>query len=227
MNYQQYPDRITIEVIETLKVSPNKANFGVKIASSSIVFGDEALKTSKEIRSFVRELTSLGIREDCISVENVFIQSKTRKIFNSSTAEFTIKVTNVEKEKLAEVLNAIAAQKEIELQDIEWIYSELEKKKAALLRRAAQASKQQAHELCHVLGVNLLGVYNLSSKWREPDSSAFNEHEVFRSRMSKSVGRREDEIEGFDLIFNYSDYLQVTVKIDYRVSEFTDAPQVS
>ena len=221
MSYQ-YPDKITLETQKRLHLFPENANITITMTSASVVSGHEALNTSQEIRGLVSELITQGVREDHISVEHMFIQSKTRKIFHASTAKFTIKVASIRREEVPNVLKVIASQKDIELDDIEWVYDDLDAKKSELLQQAVRTSVQEARKLCQVLGVQLLGVYTLSSKWCEPETCAFDECFTRRMRMSKSSGTQEYEIEGFDLLLNVSDYLQVTVKTDYRVSEFTN-----
>jgi len=85
VNYQ-YPDRISVEEME---VVPKYAVLEVVIEGESSVFGNEALKKSKELASFISNLKSVEYSSNNVSLENISIKASSGKLMKSSRAKFT------------------------------------------------------------------------------------------------------------------------------------------
>ncbi|WP_455204221.1 SIMPL domain-containing protein [Kaarinaea lacus] len=218
MSYN-YPDTITIEVKEKLEVVPANADVNVTIEGSSTFYGNEALKKSKEISKFVSGVLEIGIEEEQISVKSIAMKSSGGKLLSSSSAEFHLKINNVGKDSVPAILEQIAKQKDAKFNGLNWQYDDLESQKPQLLKTAALKSKQQAQLIAETLDCHIISVYQMEPTWTYPDSEKEYASPQIDSMFLAARSRANGE-SGFDLTVNMSDWLRLTLKSHYRVSEF-------
>jgi hypothetical protein len=217
----QYPDRITVEEHEEVEVTPLHASLEIVIEGESSVFGNEALKKSKELAMFISELESIDYSVENLSLDNISIQTSSGKFLKSSMAKFTLMLDKIKLELIPKILGIIASQKNIEIIEMEYNFGSLTNEKMELYRRLCSAAKQQGETVGEAFGVSLLGVYSMTPKWILPLNDAISQrYSNDGMRMSKSVGRSEKALEGLDFVANHKGKLSLRLKAEFRVSEF-------
>ncbi|MBU6950087.1 SIMPL domain-containing protein [Hahella sp. HN01] len=217
---EKYPDRITMETVEKVKVSPDAATLALKVSGESSVFTTEALKKLKDVKSLIDGLKRLGVDESKLSLENIRVTSKSGMFAGASSVTFTLKLQSLAIADVPQTLALAATTKNISLEDIQWEYSYLETRKLEIMKSAARENKKQALELADALGVRLIAVHSLYPKWDEPNRQAMAGLTRSRSLMKARGPGGCDDSEGFELAMNHLDYLEVVIKAEYRVSEF-------
>jgi uncharacterized protein YggE len=119
-------------------------------------------------------------------------------------------------EQIAELLDIIASQKNVELERIEWKYPE-EPARERALETAIAKGKAKAAKVAAAMGVKLLGVYDfIENVYDEEMPLPFQRQAVMaKSRMAASV---TEQSLGMDI--QHSKTVQVNVEIWYRISSF-------
>ena len=193
----------------------------VVIEGESYVLGDEAFKKSEELVSFVADLKSINYSSENISLESVFIKTKTGKILKSSIAKFTLKLNQISLEQFPKMLSIISSQKNVEIKNVEYDFGKLSKIKSDLYKNVCVAAKKQASEICSAFSVPLLGVYSMDAKWKHPHFGDDYYHTLFGASIGgkpvKGRGFSEETIEGLNFINNYKSKLILNLKVSFRV----------
>ena len=167
MSYQ-YPDRISVEEFGEVEVTVRYAILTVTIEGEFYVFGDEALKKSKELASFISDLKTTGYSAENLALKKIAIQTTSGKLLKSSTARFTVLLDKIKPEIVPNILGIISGQKNIAIVNLDYDFGELEQERSQLYQRLCACAKQQGEAVAATLGVPLLGVYSMTPKWTLP-----------------------------------------------------------
>jgi len=217
----QYPDRITIEESINKDISPEWVELEVIVEGESSVYGNEALRKSKELVSFIKHLAALGYSSENISLENMVIQTSTGKLLKSSSARFTLRLVKIDLEKLPGILGVVSNQKNIELSELDYDFGDLSEVKADVFKELCINAKKQGLDVAVALGVSLLGVYSMSPKWSLPVKDDIRQDYLASgSILKKTRGGPSQELEGLAFSTNYKGKLSLNLKVDFRVGEF-------
>lgn len=213
----QYPDRITIEEYGETVVSPLYAVLTVGVEGEASVFGNEALKKSKEIVLFITDLESAGYSADNISLKNIFIKTETGRFFKSSQAKFTLTLGKLGLDIVPAILGIISSQKNIAIEYMNYEFGRLTKEKLQLYQEACAAAKKQAEVISMALGVPLLGVYTMMPRWSNLNNSAI----WYRGSRQTRGGGPDDALSGLDFMSSQKSKLRLTLEAEFRVGGFT------
>lgn len=178
------PDTITVRVRKEEEVDADSANVHVTVEGTSVFSGSEAFKKAKEVQTLVAALTDAGIAESQLKLRSVSIDSQSFSIIKSSSAKYSITVSEVALEKLPAVFGAIAAQKNSNLTQVGWNYSTAKEIAKRLRSEALEEAIAQARQDVETLGVNILGVYSLDEGANRPEvaNSSFGGGNFARQR---------------------------------------------
>ena len=214
------PDTIKVSASQREEISANRADLFVTVRGSSLVSGDQAMKKAKEVSQLVDALTSFGLSPDAIHLQGVHIETATGTLLKSSSATYRLKVRLDKLDQLADILDIIGGQKNAALERIAWKYNEEEARERALLS-ALERARGRADKVAKVLGVKILGVYDLIENQfdEEMPYPAFAAQAAMPKR-SLGIAPAEPSL-GMDI--QHSKTVQVNVDIWYRVSSFQAA----
>ena len=209
------PDTIKISASHREEIYASHANLFVTVKGSSVVSGNEAMKKAKEVSQLVEALTSFGLSPDAVQLLGVHIETSSGVLLKSSSASYRLKIKCEKLDRLAELLDIIASQKNTTLERIEWKYPE-ELARERGLESAIAKGKAKAEKVAASLGVKLLGVYDFIE-------GAFDEERPVPMPMQavamRSLGAVAAEPSlGMDI--QHSKTIQVNVDVWYRVSAF-------
>lgn len=211
------PDTIKVSATQREEISANRAELFVTVRGSSLVSGDQAMKKAKEVSQLVDALTSFGLSPEAIQLQGVHIETATGTLLKSSSATYRLKVRCDKLDQLAEILDIIGGQKNAALERIAWKYNEEEARERALLA-ALEKAKGRAEKVARLLGVKILGVYDLIESQFD-EEMPFPPFAAQAAMPKRSLGITPPEPSlGMDI--QHSKTVQVNVDIWYRVSSF-------
>src|SRR5262245_26538768 len=118
------PDTLKVSAAHKEEISANRADLFVTVRGSSLVSGDAAMKKAKEVNQLVEALTNLGLSSEAIHLQGVHIETSSGALLKSSSATYRLRIQCEKLDQLAELLDAIASQKNALLERIEWKYPE-------------------------------------------------------------------------------------------------------
>ncbi|MEM9102906.1 MAG: SIMPL domain-containing protein [Pseudomonadota bacterium] len=224
MMNNQFLNKISIEEVVECEVTPEHAQLKIIVKGESVFFGNEAFSKSKEIARLIAELNAIGYLKENIKLMHVSIQTSTGKVRQHSSARFHLLLDNISLKKMPQLLGILSAQKNLDIGGLDYEFGDLKKQKAYLLIEACKNAKQQGQEICRTWEVNLLGVHSMVPKWRNPFDDKIP-HEVSMQGWQRNRMRNPepDELQGLDFTTDYVGKLCLTLKVDFRVSEFIDS----
>ena len=210
---------MTIEGRAQRQLSATHFDAEFSITGSSQVSGIEAFKKTKEFIELQAALAEAGVSGEAIEIERVSLSKKTGKLLSSSEVTYDVIAKKVDLNLLPKVLQVLASRPNIELDELSWHYGELEEGTLQLKMDAARAAKTTASRVAEALGVSLRGIYQLSFKVVEPKDSTTFDTGV---RLSKMSAPRAAAPAFERLPLNHTNSLEVTVKVEFTVTEFMD-----
>lgn len=211
------PDTIKVSALQREEISANRAELFVTVRGSSLVSGDQAMKKAKEVSQLVEALTSFGLSPDAIQLQGVHIETATGTLLKSSSATYRLKVRCEKLDQLAEILDIIGGQKNAALERITWKYNEEEARERALLA-ALEKAKGRAEKVARLLGVKILGVYDLIENQFD-EEMPYQPFAAQAAMPKRALGMTPPE-PGLGMDIQHSKTVQVSVDIWYRVSSF-------
>ena len=210
------PDTIKVSASHKEEIRASHADLYVTVKGSSLVSGDAAMKKAKEVNQLVEALTSLGLSPEAIHLQGVHIETSSGALLKSSSATYRLKVQCEKLEQLAELLDAIASQKNASLERIAWNYNEDEAREHGLLT-ALEKAKSKAEKVAKSLGVKLLGVYDLIEN-NFDEEMPYPQFAAMQAAPKRAVGITPEPSLGMDI--QHSKIVHVNVEIWYRVTAF-------
>lgn len=168
MALEERPDSIIVSVVHEDELAATYADLRVTVKGSSFFTGGAARTKAREVASLVQGLGAVGVPEAAIHVEDVAVQVESGKLTKSSSATYTLRVRCEQLEALGDVLGAITAQKNAQIGNVDWGYSEPDALRTRWLVDCAARATARAREIAAALGVQLLGVH----RFLEPEVEA-------------------------------------------------------
>ncbi len=210
------PDTIHITASHSEEIQASHADLSITVRGSSLVSGNEALKKAKEVSALVEALTAFGLPADAIELQGVHLESSGGTLLKSSSATYRLKVRCEKLEKLAEVLDIVAAQKNAALEFITWKYPD-EAAYARGLEQAIANAKSKAENVAAALGVQLLGVYGFSDNYIDGEQPTY---QFAAKMMPQARGAMAAPAPSLEMDIQHRKRIEVRVDVEYRVSGF-------
>jgi uncharacterized protein YggE len=212
-----HPDTISLQVTETKAINADRVDLFVTITGRTLVTGQAALSKAIEVRQLAQSLQTIGIDESYIFLEGVSASVETGLITKSSTATYQLRIHCQNIDQLADLLGVITSQKNTKLTTMTWGYSDLEQIYDHLLEQGLIKLQHKAAKIAATLGVNLLGIYELTQQIDDPERQALNHPSYAVDGFSRS---RTQRLTAEDLGLEVSHQKKITIVIaaQYRVS---------
>ena len=214
-----HPDLITTEIDIEIEVEPKHASLLLIVEGESNFQKNSSFKQSKEIASFINDLSDVDYSHENIRLKNLKIKEQTGKLLKSSTASFTLILDKIPLNLIPQIIAISSIQKNIEVKNIEYDYGVFEVEKPEILRRACEQAKEQAKLISHSFGVSLLGIHSMKSQWIYP-----KKEKCFDGELSTSLHRYRsldhDQMESMNFTSNHKSLLKLSLITDFRVSDF-------
>lgn len=210
------PDTIKISVSHYEEIFASHANLYVTVKGSSVVSGDEAMKKAREVSQLVEALTGFGLGSEAIQLLGVHIESAGGALLRSSSATYRLRVRLDNLDRMAELLDIVASQKNAALERIEWKYPEDEARERGL-EAAIEKGKAKAEKVAASMGINLLGVYDFMENTFDEERPPMPFQAMEMSMKSRAPVPDQPSL---NMDIQHSKTIHVNVDIWYRVSPF-------
>ena len=210
------PDTIKVSAFHREEIFASHANLYVTVKGSSIVSGNEAMKKAKEVSQLVEALTLFGLSPEAIHLQGVRIETASGTLLKSSSAVYRLKIICEKLDRLADLIDIIAEQKNATLERIEWKYPE-EAAGERGLEAAIAKGKAKAEKVAAAMGVKLLGVYDFMENAFDEERPPMPYQAMEMSMKSRAAVGDEPSL---NMDIQHSKTIQVNVDIWYRVSSF-------
>ncbi len=208
------PDTITIRAQAEAEIDADSADLIVRVEGSSVFSGMEAFKKAKELQGLLAALYETGIDEGQIKLRSVEVDSQSFSLLKSSSAKYVVKIAAVELDMLAASLGVIATQKHCKLSHLKWNYSTSEAVKQNLRSEALVKAIEFARQDAEILGIKILGIYDLSNHARHSDVAS----EQIVGEMMSSAPRAKKASIDFGFALGHSATVTVDLEAEFRVS---------
>lgn len=209
------PDTIKVSAFHKEEIFASHANLYVTVKGTSIVSGNEAMKKAKEVSGLVEALTKFGLSPEAIQLQGVRIEAASGALLKSSSAAYRLKVKVEKLDRLADVLDIIADQKNATMERIEWRYPEEEARERGL-ESAMTKVKAKAEKVAASLGVKILGVYDFIENAFDEERPPMPYQAMEMRAAARAKGSDEPSL---NMEIQHSKTVQVHVEIWYRVSD--------
>lgn len=214
------PDTIKVTAFHREEISATHADLHVTVKGSSVVSGDTALKKAKEVNQLIEALTSLGVKEDAVKLQGVHVETSSGVLVKSSSASYRLKIRCEKLEQFAEMLDAIASQKNASLDRVEWKYDDDAARERGL-NLAIENAKRKAQVIADSFGVQLLGVRDFVETVTDQEAPIWQALLPQPAAKSRGAGMLMTEQPSLGMDIQHNKNMQVNVEVWYRVSEFT------
>jgi uncharacterized protein YggE len=208
-----------VQALYTAEVAADKADLRVTVAGASFFTGTKALEKAREVASLVQALGAVGVLQSDIHLENAAAGAFTGTLLKGSQATYRLRIRCTELDRLADVLGAITAQKNVEMHDLQWGYPDDEATREEWLRLCIGRANRKAALIAEGLGVRLLGVRSFTERFsgpeqpRRPAGAAM----MMRARTSEPQHVTSEEL-GLDV--SHVKKVETQVDVEYRISGF-------
>jgi uncharacterized protein YggE len=214
------PDTIKVTAFHREEISATHADLHVTVKGSSVVSGDAALKKAKEVNQLIEALTSLGVKEDAVKLQGVHVETSSGVLIKSSSASYRLKIRCEKLDQFAEMLDAIASQKNASLDRVEWKYDENVARERGL-NLAIENAKRKARVIADSFGVQLLGVRDFVETVTDQEAPPWQRFLPQPAARSRGTGIMAADQPSLDMDIQHNKTMQVNVEVWYRISEFT------
>lgn len=208
------PDTIKVSASHKEEIFATHADLHVVVKGSSLISGNEAMKKAREVNQLLEALSQVQVKEEAVTLQGVNVSTSSGAVLKSSTASYRLKIRCDDLSKFAEILDVIASQKNAALTRTEWTYDD-DATREALLLTTLEKAKSKAAKVAQVMGVKLLGVYDLIENVYDEEAAMSFQPQMKAAFRSAPV---EDPSLGMDV--QHTKIIHVNVDIWYRVSEF-------
>ncbi len=156
---------LRISVDDSVRVDASSARVHVSVKGSSTVFGNAATKQAAEVRSLVAALAEAGISEDAIEVTGIRLDTRSG-VLGRSLAEYLLAIA-AETSQLPALLGVVAAQSNLQLRELEWVFDSFEASIDATATALAKA-RRKAEAVAAAAGTEITGIATISDSWNLP-----------------------------------------------------------
>ncbi len=158
--------RVTAKASQEITASLAKLHFVVE--GETFLFGNAALSRSRILKELVLKFKELGATEADFNVKSVSARLDSGLLGKSSKAEFKLELTVADFSKLPDFLGVIATAKNVQLEQLEWIFET----DAIMLELSAAAMKKaldRATAMANAVGHRVLGLRSASDSSQMPE----------------------------------------------------------
>jgi len=210
------PDTIKISASQKVDIPASHADLHVTVRGSSVISGNEAMKKAKEVSQLAEALIDYGLSSEAVELQGVQITASSGTLLKSSGANYRLKIKSEKLDQIAELLDIIAAQKNVSLDRIEWKYDE-ETARAKGLDAAMTKAKSKAESVAKSLGIKLLGIYDFIENVYD-EEQPFTRYPIQATPKAVRISPSTEPTLALDIQHNKK--ITVGVDIWYRVGEF-------
>ena len=181
----------------------------VRLEGERAVFGSAALTQAKELKDLVERLKALGLEEAQISVTSVTMTNPA-SLLKASKATFSLVISEGRLERIPSVLGVLSDTKNLEIQQLEWIWDDFETS-VPLATEAMRKAKRKAEAMASGVGATVTGIRNASDSWSMPESVVMYESapKLMRTRSAAPVD--------IGMEYRATQTLEVSVTADFAV----------
>ncbi len=211
------PDTIKVSATHEEEIFAVHADLYVVVKGEAVIGGNEALKKAKETNQLLEALSRIGIAEEATTLQGVSISASSGALLKSSSASYRLKIHCADLTKFAEILDAIAAQKNASLTRTQWKYDEDALREETLLA-ALKKAQSKAARAAQTLGVTLLGVYEMTE-------NSYDDEATPAPYLMQAKALRADAAlaePSLEMDVRHSKIMRVNVDVCYRVSAFAE-----
>ena len=158
--------RVTAKASQEITASLAKLHFAVE--GEMFLFGNAALDRSRILKELVLRFKELGATDADFNVKSVSARVDSGILGKSSKAEFKLELTVSDFSKLPDFLGVIASAKNVQLEQLEWIFET----DAVMLELSSQAMKKafdKATAMANAVGHSVLGIRSASDSSQMPE----------------------------------------------------------
>ncbi len=207
---------ITVQEAQTHEVAADRADLFVTIEGTSYFAGGEALKKAREVAQLVFDLTAFGLPQDAIFLQSVSADVRGGTLAKNSSAHYRLRIHCADLTQLADLIGIVAAQKNAALSSLAWGYPDGDALHDDWLLACIARVNDKAAKIAAALGIRILGVAAFSETLTDP--------EAVQARRPAPAGEgpmmmRRMSSENLGLEVSHTKTVQVSVKVDYLVSE--------
>lgn len=213
-----HPDMISVEASQSARVEADRADFLVTVAGASLFSGAMALQKAREVAELVAALKTLGIEETQVKVESVRAQVQSGTFTKTSSVSYALRIENVPLGLVADAVGAITSARNATLNHLEWRFADETILRDELREKCLQSAMQRAKTIAQILGVRLVGIYELNEKWQGTrDEIAAPHRDADHGMMMRVRSVSEPE---FGMAISHAETVKIELTIQFRVSEF-------
>jgi Protein of unknown function (DUF541) len=158
--------RVSAKASQEIIASLAKLHFGVE--GETFLFGNAALDRSRILKELVTKFKELGATDADFNVKSVSARVDSGLLGKSSKADFKLELIVSDFSKLPDFLGVIASTKNVQLEQLEWIFET----DAVMLELSATAMKKafdKAQAMANAVGHRVLGIRNASDSSQMPE----------------------------------------------------------
>jgi hypothetical protein len=220
---QSPPDVVVITARHEETVAADRVELLVTVQGSSLVTGRAALKKAKEVSALVEELERIGVSLENIRLDSVAAAVSSGLLGSSSSATYRLRIHSTDLERLPEILGAVTAARNVELEQLLWRYPRSAEQQARWLAAAIGWANTLGVAAAAALGTRLVGIHRLTQTVRE---------EVEEKRRGGPVvayARLRAPSEPVELGFDLGNErrMSMVVTVEYRIEGFAPAAGIS
>ena len=182
----------------------------VRLEGERAVFGSAALTQAKELKDLVERLKALGLEEAQISVTSVTMTNPA-SLLKASKATFSLVISEGRLERIPSVLGVLSDTKNLEIQQLEWIWDDFETS-VPLATEAMRKAKRKAEAMASGVGATVTGIRNASDSWSMPESVVMYDSSAPKLMRSRSAAPVDIGME-----YRATQTLEVSVTADFAV----------
>lgn len=213
------PDCLQVVVTQKVEIEADRADLFINVKGSSWVNGRAALTQAREVSKLVADLKAIGVSEADIELRNVRAEVTSGILSKSSTAHYSLRVRCRALDRLDEILGTATAQKNVELQSIQWGYPQAEEEELARLEECLRKAGARAQRMAAALGVKLVGVHSVVETLHDsenPNYQATVRLDLAGGSMARARYGGELGVE-----VTHRKEIQHQVNVQYRVEGFS------
>jgi uncharacterized protein YggE len=201
---------ISVSATRRQEVAADKADLHVTIRGSSLVTGNAALTKAKEVNDLVTTLLNVGVKEDELSLRGIQVQNSSGMLTRTCSASYSLRIRCSRLELLGDILGAIAAQKNVNLDQLTWRYPDFTPIQKEWLDVCIKEARVRAAHIAEALGVRLLALHSFSEVWKDPEDAPSRPEQAVVARRS----RGSDDLSVVDLGFGLAHSKVVEQRVD-------------
>lgn len=204
--------RVTVD--DKVDITADLARVHVWVEGESFVLGNAALDRAREVREFVLQLQTQGLAATEIQVQGVNIASSSGVLAKHQKVEFSL-VVQTPAAQLPQVLGVVAAQRNVRMRRLEWVFADFEAS-VSLAAQAMRKARRKAEAMAEAAGQRVTGIHLASDAWQMPVATRNLD---FMQEETPRAAPRSRHAEPLDVGAEYSatQALRVHLTVDFTL----------